>query len=231
MNKRILWLTGALTAAFVLAGCSGPTNESQPGAANSTGTSPAASADAPSAPSASPLPGSTGPAAAPATYTPPPPGGPFEPYSVAEGVSPAVAKACSALNVAQEVFATIGKSTLRSDSLGSVTEESLVCVFATGDLTANSPNYLAVGTRKDSAGFFKTAATDVSAGVKAQDISGIGDSARFYGGSRPAGVGHVLFALKGTLVVTVSASFTEVPTGADLVPMRYGTIANKVYVR
>lgn len=145
-------------------------------------------------------------------------------------MAPSAAKACAALNIAPEVYAAIGKSTLTADSTTNSAAGGLLCSFTTSGHTTSSPNFLAVGTREKSTDYFRTLAKDSLAGWTRQDVAGVGDTARFYE-SGPTGnqASHMMYALKGPLMVSFLAKFTAVPQGADLSVYRYGAIANKIY--
>ncbi|MCY1676848.1 hypothetical protein OVA06_19445 [Pseudarthrobacter sp. SL88] len=73
-------------------------------------------------------------------------------------------------------------------------------------------------------------AKDSQPGWVRQDISGLGDAARFYE-SGPTGeqASHMLYSRKGTQLVSVLAKFTSVPATADLSVHRYGAIVTKAY--
>lgn len=227
MSVRTL-LYGSVVSMIALSGCSGaagsqPETAQSAAASGASTTSQASSADT-STP-ASPE-GSLEVMTAPSVYSPPPRPSSFEPYKVAAGVSSSVERACASLNIGAEVYATIGNSTLRKDS--DDLPGQLVCIFATDGDPKNATNWLAVATRQDSSEFFKTVTKDTMGGIPAQDVAGIGDTARFYGVQVP-GSAQYLYAIKGSLMATVTANFKDVPAGADLSPLRYGSIINKIY--
>lgn len=211
---------------MLLTGCAGPDagkpNEVAP-PTDVTSSQPSAADPGSSLPSAQA-------AAGPMTYSPPPVAQKTEAYVVAAGVDPAAAKACAALDIGSEVFAAIGPSTLSADSTTESLSGGLLCSFVTADHSASNPNFLAVTAREDSAAYYQTLAVDSAVGWTRQDVTGIGDKARFYE-SGPTGdqASHMLHALQGSLMVSFLARFTSVPEGADLSVARYGAIADKVF--
>lgn len=164
----------------------------------------------------------------PSVYVPPAPIASFEPYGVAPGVPAGAVQGCAALDIAAEVFAAVGKSTLRADSTGQPTGD-VMCMFGT-DSNPNSQDFLAVGTNGTGATAYN-AAPGTQNGMEPQQISGIGDNARFYGAVRPSGIAHGLMALKGPKMATVLVRFKVAPAGSDLSPARYGAIISKIFSR
>lgn len=227
MLDRLATGASVIALAAVLSGCLGagttsPEETATPAASNSSIPTPIQSMKANESPTTT-----AGPSI---NYTPPQPHPAAEPYAVAPNVEPAAVKACAALDIGSEVFATMGKATLSKDSTTKGASGGLLCSFVSASHAPDNPNFLAVTVREKSVEYYKTLAVDSAVGWVRQDVIGVGDQARFYE-SGPTGeqASHMLHALKGQRMVSFLARFTAVPEGSDLSVSRYGSIANKVF--
>jgi hypothetical protein len=152
-----------------------------------------------------------------------------KPYAVASDVEPSAAKACAALNVGPEVYAAIGLSTLSAESTTNGAVQGVICSFVMGNHTIRTPNSLTIGVRKNTRNLYKKIAPDSIPGWTRRDISGVGDTARFYEfGATSKDANQMFHALKDGRIVALTAVFTTAPDGADLSVSRYAAIVNKI---
>lgn len=204
MRSRFISAAGLIAAGAILSGCSGTIVK--------MGLQPATTAE-------SRLSAPTAGAAASES----------KPYAVAPDVDPSAAKACAALNVGPEIYAAIGKSTLSAESTTKGAVQGVVCSFVMGNHTMGTPNSLTIGVRKNTRDFYKKIAPDSIPGWTRRDISGVGDTARFYEfGPTSEDANHMLHAIEGDRIVALTSVFTTAPGGADLSESRYVAIVNKI---
>lgn len=208
-----------MTVVILLSGCEQPaTNSSVPSSTAST-ASPSATTHAT-------------PSKAPQPRTPKATAEIYDPYAVDPSIATDVAAACNALDIGKEVFAAAGKTTLRGDSVV-VSKEKYTCVFATGDIAARGPNWLAVSVFSSGGpAMYKTFKDQLaSAGAKIEAVSVAGaDSANWVpgqGGPGGKGIGNILVALSGEKLYQISGYFTDVPPGAEPDVDAYRAIAIK----
>jgi hypothetical protein len=152
-----------------------------------------------------------------------------KPYAVASNVDPSAAKACAALNVGPEIYAAIGQSTLSAESTTNGAVQGVICSFVMGNHTRSTPNSLTIGVRKNTRDLYKKIAPDSIPGWTRRDISGVGDTARFYEfGPTSEDANQMFHTLKDGRIVALTAVFTTAPDGADLSVSRYAAIVNKI---
>jgi hypothetical protein len=226
MNSKTAWITVLAITATVAVGCSGPSASTDTAPSDTASPMPPATTapadEAPPLTAEAPL--------EPVSYKAPPLPASAEAYAVAPGVKPAAAKACAALNIGAEVYAAIGKSTLSADSTTEHSAGGLLCSFTTDGHTPSTPNFLALTVSKDPVYSYETLAKDSAPGWARQDVSGLGDAARFYeSGPTDEQASHMMYTLKEPLLVGLLVKFTNVPDSADLSVHRYGAIVSKVY--